>query len=94
MSVFYGKRVYHKEEVDEKKEKVVEQKIDSGLLCFVRQRGNVLIKDFLYKRPKNLVHEQSELVISPIAMDPCIQYEIPANNSQEEEPGDYKPTLL
>jgi len=72
MSVFYGKRVYHKEEVDEKKEKVVEQKIDSGLLCFVRQRGNVLIKDFLYKRPKNLVHEQSELVISPIAMDPCI----------------------
>lgn len=36
MSVFYGKRVYHKEEVDDKKEKVIEQKIDSGLLCFVR----------------------------------------------------------
>jgi hypothetical protein len=57
MSIFYGKRVYQKEVVNDAKQKELEQNIDSGLLCFVRQRGNVLIKDFLFKKPKNLVHE-------------------------------------
>ncbi len=46
------------------------------------------------------MHEQSELVISPIAMDPCIQYEIPTNNpktntqDETEDPNVDKPTLL
>jgi hypothetical protein len=64
VAMFYGKRVHYKEADERRKrrgeaqqEGPPQQKVDSGLLAFVRPRGNVLIKDFLQKKSDSLVHE-------------------------------------
>ena len=92
MAVFYGQRMHPKEAGDRKKRKGEHQeeassqpKIDAGLFCFVRARGNVLIKDFLQRGADDLVHEQSELIINPISMDQTIQYEIKERGEGESE---------
>lgn len=100
MAVFYGQRVHPKETEERRKKKKDDQsdgpppqRVDSGLFCFVRARGNVLIKDFLQKSAENLYHEQSELIINPITMDQTIQYEIKENG--EDVPEDQsKKTVL
>jgi hypothetical protein len=50
----------------------IQQTIDAGAFCFLKQKGTVFIRDLLAKKAKNLVHEHSDLSIQPISMDPLI----------------------
>lgn len=51
----------------------MEQKLDNGLLCFLKFQGTVLIDNILGNQ--ELVHEQSPLSIYPISMDQMIYCE-------------------
>ena len=57
----------------------MEQKIDKGLLCFLKLKGNVLIQELLdedkIKSPQDLRHEQSYLAIYPVSMDQTVYQE-------------------
>ena len=67
-------------------------------MCFLKLKGNVLIKDLLSKHHEELVHEQSELSIYPISMDNNIylEYEKKDKKTDEEESASdvYKTQLL
>jgi hypothetical protein len=54
-------------------DKIVEQKVDKGLLCFLKLKGTVLVKELM--AAKELHHEQIDLAIYPVSMDQTIYQE-------------------
>jgi len=79
MGVFLKSRTRYKEmtEVIEKatrSTKVVERNYmqkckDNGVLCFLKQKGNVLINNIFNLNYEEITSEQSSLNIYPISMD-------------------------
>ena len=84
MGLFDGMRVQRSDIAEDKGsdrdrpgEQKPQPKVDHGLLCFLKTRGTVLLKDILSKKPRQLASEQSDLSIMPISMDPNIYQDIP-----------------
>jgi len=103
MGIFYGTRTRwdektEKVESEKKPGKMVERKFmqkseDNGLLCFLKQKGNVLIHNLLNPETKELVSEQSALNITPVSMDQTIYCEKQKENAEEEN-NYFTPSLL
>ena len=70
------------------------QKLDGGALCFLKYKGNILIKDLLTKPTEILLSEQSDLLIYPISMDNNIYKEIEKKKTGEEPAPANKTQLL
>lgn len=85
--MFYGKRFRQVENLNsESKQKETEFIEDNGVLCMVKQKGNVLINNILSPNYENLFTEQSPLNINPISMD----HRIYLSESEKDKDNDFK----
>jgi hypothetical protein len=64
-----GKRSRLQSKKETKEEEEAEEIEDNGLLCMVKQKGNVLVKNILTTDYDELYTEQSQLNINPVCMD-------------------------
>ena len=49
--------------------KLIEVNLNQGILCFLMQKGNVLIQNLLSTQTADLRHEANELAVQPISLD-------------------------